>query len=85
MPAWNNLIIVRSRIRCWSLSSLPTWLDEKCYVQKIQPHLRTVKIREIVEVMHVSHPYAALIRSGRRRPHPRHWLALVQLVGTLEK
>jgi hypothetical protein len=25
--------------------------------------------------------YAADIRAGRRRPHPRHWQALAQLVG----
>jgi len=29
----------------------------------------------------VSQPYAAFIRSGRRRPHPRHWLAFANLVG----
>jgi hypothetical protein len=29
--------------------------------------------------MQVSQPYAALIRSGRRRPHPRHWQALTRL------
>lgn len=26
-------------------------------------------------------PYAADIRAGRRRPHPRHWLALAELAG----
>jgi hypothetical protein len=65
----------------WSPSSLPAWLNEKFYVQKIQPELRRVKVREIAQAMHVSQPYAAFIRSGRRRPHPRHWLALAQLSG----
>jgi CRISPR-associated endonuclease Cas1 len=65
----------------WSPSSLPAWLNEEFYVQKIQPQLRTVKVREIAQAMQVSQPYAALIRSGRRRPHPRHWQALAQLVG----
>ena len=65
----------------WSPSSLPAWLNEEFYVQKVQPQLRTVKVREIAQAMKVSQPYAAFIRSGRRRPHPRHWQALAELVG----
>ena len=55
--------------------------NEECYLQKIQPRLRTIKIREISEAMHVSKPYAAQVRAGRRRPYPRHWQALAGLVG----
>jgi hypothetical protein len=29
-------------------------------------------------------PYAAYIRAGRHRPHPRHWLVLAKLVGVSE-
>lgn len=65
----------------WDPSSLPEWLDEDCYVQKIQPRLRTIKVREIAEAMQVSKPYAALVRAGRRRPHPRHWNVLARLFG----
>jgi hypothetical protein len=65
----------------WSPSSLPPWLNEDFYIQKIQPQLRTRKIREIAQAMKVSQPYAAFIRSGRRRPHPRHWQALARLAG----
>jgi CRISPR-associated endonuclease Cas1 len=65
----------------WSPSSLPAWLNQEFYVQKIQPKLKTVKVREIAQAMHVSKPYAAFIRSGRRCPHPRHWANLAQLVG----
>ena len=53
----------------WSPSSLPEWLNEEFYVQKIQPQLRTLKVREIAEAMQVSQPYAAYIRPGQRRPH----------------
>ena len=67
----------------WDPSSLPSWLTEDCYVQRIQPLLRSKKIREIAELMKVSKPYAALIRAGRR-PHPRHWQALAKLVGISE-
>jgi CRISPR-associated endonuclease Cas1 len=65
----------------WDPKSLPSWLTEEFYVQRIQPSLRSKKVREIAEAMRVSQPYAALIRSGRRCPHPRHWLALARLAG----
>ncbi len=65
----------------WDPSSLPEWLTEKCYLQQIQPLLRSKKVREIAQAMQVSQPYAAFIRSGRRRPHQRHWQALAELVG----
>jgi len=29
----------------WSPSSLPAWLNEECYFQRVQPRLRTVKVR----------------------------------------
>jgi CRISPR-associated endonuclease Cas1 len=65
----------------WDPKSLPSWLNEEFYVQKIRPQLRTLKVREMARTMQVSQPYAALIRSGRRCPHPRHWLALAELLG----
>jgi CRISPR-associated endonuclease Cas1 len=65
----------------WDPSSLPSWLTEECYVQKIQPLLRAKKVREIVAAIQVSELYAGFIRSGRRCPHPRHWRALATLVG----
>jgi len=68
----------------WDPSSLPSWLNEECYVRKIQPQLRTIKVREISEAMHVSKPYAAHVRAARRRPHPRHWSTLANLVGFSE-
>ena len=65
----------------WSPSSLPEWLNEQCYVEKILPRLRTIKVRKIAEALTVSRPYAAQIRSGRRRAHPRHWQSLAKLEG----
>jgi len=64
----------------WDPGSLPKWLTENCYLQTIQPRLRVRKVREIAEVMRVSQAYAAFIRSGRRRPHARHWMTLAKLV-----
>jgi hypothetical protein len=40
-------------------------------MEKIQPQLRTIKDREIAQALQVSKPYAALIRAGNRRPHPK--------------
>ena len=65
----------------WDPSGLPKWLTEKCYSEQIQPRLRDKKIRNIAEAIQVSEPYAALVRSGRRRPHPRHWQKLAELTG----
>ena len=65
----------------WDPKSLPSWLNEECYVQRIQPLLKGKKVREIAEAIQVSQPYAAFIRSGRPRPHPRHWESLTRLVG----
>ena len=62
-------------------SNLPSWLTEQYYVEQIQPLLRGKKVREIAEAMQVSKPYAAFIRSGKRRPHPRHWNTLAKLIG----
>ena len=64
----------------WDPSSLPSWLNEECYIQTIQPRLRTLRVRTISDAMHVSKPYAAHVRAGRRRPHQRHWQSLAKLV-----
>jgi len=61
--------------------SQPAWLDRQTYVTKIQPRLGAVTIPAISATLGVSEPYAADIRAGRRRPHPRHWQVLAQLVG----
>jgi len=56
-------------------------VNEEFYLQQIQPRLRAIKVREIAQAMRVSKPYAALIRAGRGRPHPRHWEPLAELAG----
>jgi hypothetical protein len=42
--------------------------------------LRSRKVRENAEAMKASKPYAAIVRTGRRRSHPRHWANLARLV-----
>jgi CRISPR-associated endonuclease Cas1 len=65
----------------WLPSSQPEWLTEETYTTKITPLLARSSNSEIARSLHVSIPYAASIRLGRRQPHPRHWEALAGLVG----
>ena len=67
--------------RAWRESPDEKWNDPKRYDTEIQPRLSIVKIASIALELGVSEPYAADIRAGRRRPHPRHWQALAGLVG----
>lgn len=67
--------------RAWKPSDLPECLNETVYRERIMPALRTVTIRAIMEPLQVSKPYAADIRSGKKLPHPRHWMNLAKLVG----
>lgn len=66
--------------RAWTSSQKSTWPDEQDYVREIQPRLVTVAISRLSSTLGVSESYAADIRAGRRRPHPRHWDALKRIV-----
>jgi hypothetical protein len=70
-----------SAISAWQPSNLPAWLNEDTYTKKIQPLLKDIANPVIMSALGVSVTYAVAIRRGRRRPHPRHWQALAQLVG----
>ena len=71
--------------RAWRSAPNQTWPDEKTYVSEIQPGLSSVTISALSTALGVCEPYAADIRAGRRRPHPRHWLALARLVDISSK
>jgi CRISPR-associated endonuclease Cas1 len=66
--------------RAWRSSPKPAWPDENIYVRQIQPRLVGITISVLASTLGVSEPYAAYIRTGRHRPHPRHWQALATLV-----
>ena len=66
----------------WSPSDQPSWLTDSVYMKEIQPRLNSATLSEIASAINVSIPYASDIRKGRRRPHPRHWKALAELVST---
>jgi CRISPR-associated endonuclease Cas1 len=67
--------------KTWQPSQQPAWLNEETYREKIQPRLAEVTVPAISTALGISKPYATDIRAGKRRPHPRHWLRLAQLVG----
>jgi CRISPR-associated endonuclease Cas1 len=66
--------------RAWISSPKANWPHENAYVRQIQPRLAAVTISAIAATLGVSESYAADIRAGRHRPHPRHWIALAKLV-----
>ena len=65
----------------WDPTNQPVWLNDDSYLRRIQPRLQGVPCSAISKAIRVSMPYAADIRAGRRRPHPRHWQNLASLVG----
>lgn len=67
--------------RNWDMWSHPAWLNDQFYSEQIQPRLGQIEVKAISAALQVSIPYASYIRAGRRRPHPRHWETLAQLVG----
>jgi len=67
--------------KAWHPSDQPDWLTKEFYAAKIQRRLSGLRNSAIASALTVSMPYAAEIRAGRRRPHPRHWQALARLVG----
>jgi CRISPR-associated endonuclease Cas1 len=67
----------------WLAAAHPAWLNNETYTEKIQPRLTTIPNKDIAEALNVSMPYAADIRAGKRRPHPRHWETLAKLASVL--
>jgi hypothetical protein len=67
--------------KAWSASNQPDWLTAEFYTEAIQLKLSRLSAAAIARAISVSMPYATDIRRGRRRPHPRHWQTLAQLLG----
>ena len=67
----------------WLPSNQPPWLNEDTYRNKIQPRLARITVRMLASKLGVSLPYASNIRSGKVRPHPRHWHMLALLAGVV--
>jgi hypothetical protein len=71
----------RAAQEAWQLSAKPDWLTQDVYAKQIQPCLSSVTISKLASTLGVSASYAADIRAGRNRPHPRHWQVLAELAG----
>jgi CRISPR-associated endonuclease Cas1 len=71
--------------RGWRSAQKSWWPDESTYIREIQPRLASITISTISSTLGVCESYAADIRAGRHRPHPRHWQALAQLVGVVKE
>ena len=68
----------------WDLSSLPDWLNAEAFARKIQMMLANVTTSAISTALGVYWVYASHTRAGAKRPHPRHWVKLAELVGLVE-
>jgi CRISPR-associated endonuclease Cas1 len=71
--------------RAWRSAPKPDWPDKNAYVREIQPRLAGITISTVASTLGVSESYAADIRAGRHRPHPRHWSALARLINLTSK
>lgn len=67
--------------KAWRSTLDSAWPDERTYTNEVQPRLVRVTISSIALELSVTEGYAADIRAGKRRPHPRHWKALAELAG----
>jgi hypothetical protein len=70
---------VRAQL-AWDPSTLPAWLDSERYVNRVRPLLEGFSRPAIASAINVAIDHAGEVRAGRF-PHPRHWLALAELVG----
>ena len=68
-------------LKAWYPATLPEWLTERTYREKVQPRLAKLTVRAIAEALGISKPYATDIRVGKRLPHARHWENLAHLAG----
>ena len=72
-------------VRLWDTQRPPisqsAWLTHEVYAGWVYPRLREESPSRIAAAIGISIAYASDIRRGHRRPHPRHWQALAELVG----
>jgi CRISPR-associated protein Cas1 len=67
--------------KAWKATDVPSWLDLEAYKTQILPRLSNLTVPAIRLATALSKPYATDVRSGKRIPHARHWLALARIVG----
>jgi hypothetical protein len=67
----------------WNPESLPDWLTQDFYKNRILVELKRIRTLYVARYLSWSESYAGAVRSGKRTPHPRHWLALAKLAGVV--
>ncbi len=73
----------RARDRAaWKLLGLSIESERARFVSEIQPGLARLTVKQIMRASGLSLRYALLIRDGRYVPHPVHYDALADLVGS---
>jgi hypothetical protein len=65
----------------WNEKEHPRWLTDAFYLETIRPRLMSLTNGAVRAALGVSVGYAARVRRGTVRPHPRHWLSLAILAG----
>ena len=68
------------RNRSWA-REYPEQRDEGWFKREIVPRLNTFSLKEIGNATGLSLAVCSRIRAGAKVPHPRHWDALLALVG----
>ncbi len=71
----------QAELRKWKRTKRTGSITEEFYTEKIQPLLSKVSGGAIARTLGVCIAYAYDIQGGKRRPHPRHWPRLAELVG----
>ena len=72
------------RNRGWTREH-PEQRDEAWFKREIAPKLDAHSLSEIAEATGLSLAACSRVRAGTRVPHPRHWHALMQLLGEGEQ
>ena len=72
------------RNRSWAREH-PGQRDEAWYKREIAPKLDGFTLKEIAAATGLSLAASSRIRAGTRAPHPRHWHALMRLLGEGEQ
>jgi hypothetical protein len=65
----------------WKIAHPGTIVDPELFAREILPGLQRVPLSELARATGLTAGYLSLVRSGKRVPHPRHWVLLVE-VGT---
>lgn len=73
-----------SRNRRWTREH-PGQRDQAWFKREIAPKLDAFSLAEIAKATGLSFAACSRIRSGAKVPHPRHWHALMQLLGGDER